>query len=311
MINGVPAKCIFKKFFYLGLLFCCAINLISAQENSFFKPSDTLNAKRTSSIYIGESVLLGTTLIGLNQLWYKGYPKSSFHFINDNSDWLQMDKLGHFYSTYHLGRFGAEMLEWSGASKKSQLLYGATLGFGFLTVVEVFDGFSQEWGASTGDMIANASGTGLFVMQELLWQEQRIIPKFSYHKTRYADLRPNTLGDGFSEEILKDYNGQTYWLSFNLYSFVKKDVIPKWLNLAFGYNGKGMIYGNNQDAFSNGFYQSPSRQFFLSLDVDLTKINSKSHFLKTIFSVFNTLKVPAPALQVGDFNGVKGHFIYF
>ena len=311
MINGVLAKCIFKKFFYLGLLFCCAINIISAQENSFFKPSDTLNAKRTSSIYIGETVLLGTTLIGLNQLWYKGYSKSSFHFINDNSDWLQMDKLGHFYSTYHLGRFGAEMLEWSGASKKSQLLYGATLGFGFLTVVEVFDGFSQEWGASTGDMIANASGTGLFVMQELLWQEQRIIPKFSYHKTRYADLRPKTLGDGFSEEILKDYNGQTYWLSFNLYSFLKKDVIPKWLNLAFGYSGKGMIYGNNQDAFSKGFYQSPSRQFLLSLDIDLTKINSESHFLKTIFSVFNTLKVPAPALQVGDFNGVKVHFVYF
>jgi hypothetical protein len=311
VINGVLVKCCFKKFIYLGLLLFCAINLISAQENSFFKPSDTLNTKRTSSIYIGETIVLGTTLIGLNQLWYSDYPKTSFHFINDNSEWLQMDKLGHFYSTYHLGRFGAEMLKWGGAPKKEQLLYGATLGLVFLTIVEVFDGFSHEWGASTGDMIANASGAGLYVVQEFLWEEQRIIPKFSYHKTHYANLRPNTLGEGFSEEILKDYNGQTYWLSFNLHSFGLKKVVPKWLNLALGYSGKDMIYGNKQDAFSNGFYQSPSRQFFFSLDVDLTKIDTNSHFLKTIFSVFNTLKVPAPTLQVGDFNGVKGHFIYF
>jgi hypothetical protein len=32
-----------------------------------------------------------------------------------------------------------------------------------LTIVEVFDGFSAEWGASTGDLIANATGTALYV----------------------------------------------------------------------------------------------------------------------------------------------------
>ena len=289
---------------------CVALNAQS-KINRFLTPSDTLNLKRKTTVYIGESMALGATLVGLNQLWYKDYPQSSFHFINDNNEWMQMDKIGHFYSTYHVGRFGSEMLQWSGASKKEQLVYGATLGFAFLTVVEVFDGFSQEWGASWGDMIANASGTGLYVAQELLWNEQRIVPKFSFHQTKYASLRPNTLGESFNEQLLKDYNGQTYWLSFNVHSFTKIEAVPKWLNLAFGYGAEGMVYGNQSEAILNGFNQNAKRQFYLSLDVDLTKIETKSHFLKTVFSVFNTIKVPAPTLQVGDFSGVKGHFIYF
>jgi hypothetical protein len=256
-------------------------------------------------------VALGATLIGLNQLWYKDYPKSSFHFINDNNQWLQMDKLGHMYSTYHLGRVGAEMLQWSGASKKEQLIYGSTLGLGFLTVVEVFDGFSQEWGASSGDIIANVSGTALYVSQELLWKEQRIIPKFSFHQTKFASLRPETLGVSLNEQILKDYNGQTYWLSFNVHSFTKDKFVPKWLNLAIGYGGEGMLYGNDAEAIENGIIQNPYRQFYLSFDVDLTKITTKSHFLKTLFSVFNTIKIPAPTLQYNEYNGLKAHFIYF
>jgi hypothetical protein len=59
------------------------------------------------------------------------------------------------------------------------------------------------------DIIANASGTALFV----LWKEQRITPKFSFHTTQYAQYRPNVLGSSLAEQMLKDYNGQTYWLS--------------------------------------------------------------------------------------------------
>ena len=292
-------------------LFVSDFSQAPSDNNTFLKPSDTLNKPRRTGVYVGESVALGVTLVGLNQLWYKDYPKSDFHFINDNNQWLQMDKLGHLYSTYHLGRVGAEMLQWSGASKKEQLIYGSTLGLGFLTVVEVFDGFSQEWGASSGDIIANVSGTALYVSQELLWKEQRITPKFSFHQTKFASQRPETLGASLNEQILKDYNGQTYWLSFNIQSFTKDSFTPKWLNLAFGYSGEGMLYGNDAEAIENGIIQNPYRQFYLSLDVDLTKIETKSRFLKSLFSVFNTLKIPAPTLQYDDFNGVKAHFIYF
>jgi len=292
-------------------LFVSVFSQAQSSINTFLKPSDTLNKTRRTGVNVGESLALGATLIGLNQLWYKDYPKSSFHFINDNNQWLQMDKLGHMYSTYHLGRVGAEMLQWSGASQKEQLIYGSTLGLGFLTVVEVFDGFSEEWGASSGDIIANVSGTAVYVSQELLWNEQRIIPKFSFHQTKFASQRPETLGTSLNEQILKDYNGQTYWLSFNVHSFTKDSFTPKWLNVAIGYGGEGMLYGKDAEAIENGVIQNPYRQFYLSLDIDLTKITTKSHFLKTLFSVFNTIKIPAPTLQYDEYNGLRAHFIYF
>ncbi|WP_228520708.1 DUF2279 domain-containing protein [Flavobacterium sp. JLP] len=278
----------------------------------FLTPSDTLNKKRQNTVIVTEAALASVTLIGLNQLWYADYPQSNFHFINDNNEWLQMDKVGHMYSAYHLGRFGAEMLNWSGASQKNQLVYGAGLGFAFLTAVEVLDGYSSEWGASSGDLIANATGTALYVSQELLWKEQRITPKFSFHTTKYANLRPEVLGSSLNEQLLKDYNGQTYWLSVNLYSFAKESKIPKWLNIAFGYGADGMLTGNLQND-NPVSVQNPERfrQIYLSFDVNLTKIETKSHFLKTIFSVFNTLKIPAPTLEYSANKGLKAHAFYF
>ncbi|MBF4508113.1 DUF2279 domain-containing protein [Flavobacterium sp. JLP] len=304
----------FKHFLLLSAVFFLSFHSLKAQSKFeiFLTPSDTLNKKRQNTVIVTEAALASVTLIGLNQLWYADYPQSNFHFINDNNEWLQMDKVGHMYSAYHLGRFGAEMLNWSGASQKNQLVYGAGLGFAFLTAVEVLDGYSSEWGASSGDLIANATGTALYVSQELLWKEQRITPKFSFHTTKYANLRPEVLGSSLNEQLLKDYNGQTYWLSVNLYSFAKESKIPKWLNIAFGYGADGMLTGNLQND-NPVSVQNPERfrQIYLSFDVNLTKIETKSHFLKTIFSVFNTLKIPAPTLEYSANKGLKAHAFYF
>jgi hypothetical protein len=299
-------------FFLLFSLLCFHLTSGQKRLDDFLKPSDTINEDRRNTVIAAEAILTSGALIGLNQLWYANYPRSKFHFINDNDDWLQMDKVGHLYSSYHLGRLGAEMLKWSGSSQKEQLIYGAGIGFAFLTAVETLDGFSSQWGASPGDIIANALGTALYVSQELLWNEQRITPKFSFHTTQYAQYRPTVLGSSLSEQILKDYNGQTYWFSINLYSFAKGSKIPKWLNLAIGYGADGMISGNaeNMGLFPM-FKTERSRQFYLSLDVDLTKIETKSHFLKTIFSVLNTLKIPAPTIEYSRREGFRGHLSYF
>nr|WP_173966200.1 DUF2279 domain-containing protein [Flavobacterium collinsii] len=304
----------FKNIFFLSVLMLPGVFSVNAQSRfeSFLTLSDTLNNKRQNTVIVTEATLASVTLLGLNQLWYADYPRSNFHFINDNNEWLQMDKVGHMYSAYHLGRFGAEMMNWSGADQKKQLIYGAGLGFAFLTAVEVLDGFSTEWGASSGDIIANVTGTALYVSQELLWKEQRITPKFSFHTTHYANLRPKVLGSSLNEQVLKDYNGQTYWLSVNLHSFAKQSKIPKWLNLAFGYGADGMLTGNLQKDNAD-LAQNPERfrQIYLSFDVDLTKIETKSHFLKTIFSVFNTIKIPAPTLEYSANKGLKAHAFYF
>lgn len=293
---------------------CAGIHSIFAQSkvDAFLKPADTLNLKRQNTVIVIEVVAASATLVALNELWYKTYPKSDFHFINDNAQWLQMDKAGHVFSAYHVGRAGAELLEWSGSSKKNQRLYGATFGFVFFTAVEVMDGFSAEWGASYGDVLANASGTALFIGQDLLWNDQRIVPKFSFHQTVYPSARPEVLGKSLTEQILKDYNGQTYWLSANVNSFLPNSKVPKWLNLAVGYGAEGMSTG--EDRLVNAIFFPEServRQFYFSLDVDLTRIKTKNHALKTIFSLFNTIKIPAPTLEVLGNGRFKWHAVYF
>ena len=222
-----------------------------------------------------------------------------------------MDKMGHMFSAYQLGRFVASILNWSGVGKKDQLLYGATLGFGFLTAVEVFDGFSKEWGFSWSDILANATGTGLYIGQELLWNEQSITIKFSFHQTAFSSQNPEKLGDGFLEEILKDYNGQTYWLNFNLHSFFRGNNLLKLLDLSLGYSDKGMI-GSSQVIDNQLLKTNESfRQYYLSFDINLSKIKVKnSRFLTSLFDVLNVIKVPFPTLEFSK-NGCVFHLLYY
>lgn len=295
---------------YLLLIIFSSLCHSQTKRDSFLKPSDTLNKNRRNTIIITEASLAGLTLIGLNQLWYSDFERSKFHTINDNNEWLQMDKMGHIYTSYQVGKLGAQVLNWSGVSKKNQLIYGSTLGFGFLTAVEILDGYSQEWGFSWGDIAANAAGTGLFVGQELLWNEQRINLKFSFHQTKYAIERPDKLGEFFLEQVLKDYNGQTYWLSANLHSFFKENKIPKWLNVAIGYGADGMLTGL-KDIDSNLLTNiHRQRQFYLSFDVNLNKIKTNSPILKFIFNVFNVVKVPFPTLEFNK-KGFVFHLLYY
>ena len=301
-----------KKLLFLFILLSVGFSNSQSTIDSFLTPSDTLNKPRRDAVVISEIALASGALIGLNQLWYADYPKSDFQIVNDNAEWLQMDKVGHVFSSYHLGRLSADALKWSGVSKKNQLIYGATTGLVFLTAVEVFDGYSAEWGFSYGDLAANAGGTLLYVGQELAWNEQRIVPKFSFHTTEYASARPNVLGSSFSEQILKDYNGQTYWLSANIHSFFKQSKIPKWLNIAIGYGAEGMITGEDELVNTVFFPEKErTRQFYLSFDADLTKIKTKSHVLKTIFSLVNTIKIPAPTFEIKSTGGSRFHFLYF
>ena len=278
----------------LFLLFTVVFLSINAQNNSFFKQSDTLNVKKRKFLVYSGIATYSVSMIGLNKLWYAKYPKSNFHTINDNHEWLQMDKIGHAMTAYYVGKVGMDLVKWTGDSKKNQLIYGASLGFVFLTTVEVFDGFSKEWGFSTGDMLANASGTGLLIGQELLWKEQRIQLKYSFHTTKFANQNPNLLGTNLLEQSLKDYNGQTYWLSANIWSFTKKSNFPKWLNIAFGYGAEEMLHGNNEPK------DTRYRQFYLALDVDLSKIKTNSKILKSVFNTLNFIKIPAPTMSLSN-----------
>jgi hypothetical protein len=108
---------------------------------------------------------------------------------------------------------------------------------------------------------------------------------------------------------LKDYTGQTYWLSANLHSFFKESKIPKWLNVAVGYGAEGMLTGtkdvDNQVLTSNERY----RQYYLSFDLNLSKISTNSKLLRSILDVFNVIKIPFPTLEFNK-KGTVFHLFY-
>jgi len=261
-------------------------------------------------------------MIGLSQAWYADYPKSSFHFFNDGSEWLQMDKAGHAYTAYFESVWTTTALQWSGVDEKKSAWIGAATGFAFQASIEILDGFSSEWGASPGDLTADFLGSSLSLAQYLMWDEQRIEMKFSAHVEDYPfSLKPRSdelYGTTFFERILKDYNGQTYWLSVNPSSFTKKPGgrFPKWLNIAAGYGVDGLLGAKSNVWEENGEtidYDQVTRvrQFYIAPDVDFTRIKTHSPFMKTFFAVANVIKIPAPALMIDSKGAVKFYPIYF
>jgi uncharacterized protein YfiM (DUF2279 family) len=284
-------------------------------SSGFFRPADSYRPRRFAAVVTTESLMYTGTMLGLNELWYKDFPRSRFHFFNDNDEWLQMDKAGHFTTCYYLGRLGIDVMKWTGLPERKAVIWGGLTGFIFEASIEVLDGFSTQWGFSGGDMIANTAGTGLAIGQELLWKEQRIVPKFSFRETPYAAFRPNVLGKSTAESIFKDYNGQTYWLSFNLSSFAPGSRIPRWLSVAAGYGADGMTGGTENPEAVNGVKLpefTRQRQLYLSLDIQLSRIKTKSRVLKTIFETVGFLKIPAPALEYNVGNGaLKFRPLYF
>jgi Predicted periplasmic lipoprotein (DUF2279) len=268
---------------------------------------------------IGVSVTAGTlyvgSMVGLYQLWYADYPQSSFHTINDCGEWLSMDKIGHVTSSYWIGRIGYESLRWSGVDRKKAIWYGGLWGLAFLTTVEIFDGFSEEWGASWCDMAANTLGAGIFIGQQFLWNDQRFTFKYSFHPTEYADYRPDLLGENFIQQAFKDYNGQTYWISANIASFLPEtSKFPKWLDVSFGYSGEGMLGAESNPTEYNGEplpdYERYS-QYFLSFDVDLTKIKTNNETVRLLLNLVGYIKIPCPAVEFNRMDKVRFHWLYF
>ncbi len=306
-----------RILFIILTLYITSFNVNAQPKTQQIKADTTtkFNKKRLKYVILTESILYSSSIVVLNNMWYKNYPRSSFHFFNDNDEWLQMDKIGHATTGYYVGKIGYELLKYSGVSENKSVWYGGTLGFVYLTSIEILDGFSSQWGASVGDLAANTLGSAAFIGQQLLFNEQKISIKYSFHQSNYAEQRPEILGNNLHENVIKDYNGQTYWLSANIHSFLKKQSkFPCWLNIAFGYGADGMITGK-PDTENNFTPPLPKidryRQYYLSLDIDLTRIKTNSKILKALLLSVGFIKIPAPAIEYNTKNGIKFHYLYF
>lgn len=313
------------KYLYLCELLLCFFTASSQQAIPIELPSDSSSKNYTARQWVvgaGTTAAYGGSYIILNQAWYKGYAHTSFHVFNDAKEWLQTDKLGHTWSVYNTARASAALWRWAGLSREKAAWIGSLSGFIYLTGIEFMDAHSSKWGWSWSDIGSNMAGSSLFAGQELLWKEQRIQYKFSFHRKNYTepvlDQRADDLfGNSWYERMLKDYNAQSYWFSFNLKSFFSGSRLPSWLNIAAGYGADGMFGGFDNkwtDNIGNEINRSDisrKRQYYLSPDIDFTKIKTDSKFLKTAFFMLNAFKMPAPALMMDSKGKMKAYLLYF
>lgn len=323
-----------SSVFLLLWMFTFGLSL-NAQTGRFWMPSDTLNKERFWSLTGGTTLAYTGATIGLYQIWYKNYDTEPIHSKDDWGQWENMDKWGHAMATYAQSYLAYKGARWTGMSERAAIWTGAGVGTLTQLTIEIMDGFSARWGFSWYDFGFNTGGAALFAGQQLLWQEQRMLIKVSSTRPNYSTvLREGTnglmaspqdaaydlYGRTIFEYLLKDYNAMTIWASVNPNAFLgkhkDKSPIPDWLNLAVGIGADGIYGAWNVWTAPRGERLRLTdyeryRQYYLSLDIDTARIPTRSPFLKTLFSTFRWIKVPAPTLEWNTRGEVIFHPVFW
>lgn len=308
----------YRLFLILTLSLLTQVSAV-AQDSALLQKT---YAKRKTIVTTANVAGYGGTMVALYRSWYLNYPRSSFHTFNDLPEWNQMDKAGHFYSAYIQSSASTALWKWAGMNKKTRVWVGGLSGAVYQTAIEILDGYSAQWGWSWSDFATNLLGSGVYIAQELAWEEQRVHLKFSFHRKNYIDPMLNRrsdqlFGDGWSERMLKDYNGQTYWASVRLSPFFKDRRLPPWLALSVGYGAEGLFGGTENRAIdANGmiiFDRTDilrSRQWYLAPDIDWSQIKTNKKGLKVLFTFLNAFKFPTPTLSYSK-GKWRVHPLYF
>ncbi len=301
----------------LPLLFIILILLSlksQAQDSISTDIPEQINRKVLYKAISLETAYYAGAMLILQNTWYQDRDVVPFHFYNDNSGYLQVDKFGHAFGAYVESYIGYQWLLKTGMSKSKALIYGGSLGLILQTPIEIMDGIHEGWGFSWGDMAANTLGASLVVGQEFLFHEQLLRYKFSYSESVYSVHANGYLGKNAADRILSDYNGHTYWLTVPVNCLIHKALLPSWVSLAAGYGANGM-YGEYTNITSYKGVEIPPatryRQFFLSLDVDWTKINPHSKIASILLKGLTFIKLPFPALEYNSTGKVRAHWLYF
>lgn len=255
-----------------------------AQSDSLFywdKPA----AKK---LLVGEGLITVGGLTALSLIWYDDL-QTPFRFFNDGNEWGGMDKLGHFTGAAWATEWNVELMQQAGIPAKKARLYSATATLGFLSFVEVLDGFSPKYGASLFDVLANTGGTAFGLAHSAGYLKKWEV-KFSFTQSPYAAFRPNLLGDNLAERWLKDYNGQVYWLGY----FPAKKW--SWLGVSLGYGIDGYTGAKNNPLGTGNFIRR--QEWYLSPDIRLSHLFKKGTKLRQYLRYVDFIKVPLPGLKL-------------
>ena len=288
-----------KSSTFLLLFFLLSVNncKIIAQEKDSTnnKVLKIVNASIVSTSYLASTYRS-------TQHFYTKYPYSSFITKNDLGTWLNMDKAFHAFSSYQLCSFFYEGNKLTKIKDKKSLDIALVESLVFGLTKEWVDSHIDIAGWSWYDISANLSGSFLFYGQQKLFNEQRVKMKFSYYNSNLQSYNPSVLGDSKLNYWLKDYNGQTFWLTSSLgaWGITQK----KWANpisIAFGYSADNMLNELDNSKIPNNLQLNRYKQYYIGLDIDWSQIEVKRKSVKVLFYLLDKVKIPFPSIEISKF----------
>jgi uncharacterized protein YfiM (DUF2279 family) len=280
------------------VLFLTRVGISQVDTNFIFRK--TLNYSAKSLIYLGFTY-------EMSQQFFSSPHTSKFHLRQDWQTWRGLDKFFHSYGSYQMTSMFYQLNKWSGIPKNRALNLAFLESTLFSTTKEYCDGRVDVGGWSWYDIGMNLSGNSLFYFQEKIFKKQIIQFKYSYTNSGLQHYNPSTLGTSWKNYWLKDYNGETFWLSTSLGNL--NLTHNKWLKpIAFclGYGANNLIYEFDNKTINLNRYS----QFYLGLDIDLTQIETKNKFLKTTFFLLNRFRIPLPSVEFSSEGKISFHPLF-
>jgi hypothetical protein len=269
---------------------------ISSSNYSFFTEDNTIKNKtdtkksqysflstfnswprKKKAIVFNIAAVTATMTIGAAS-W--DYYSSSFDFRNEgwfdpDTNYGGADKLGHTFGGYALTSVYNAIYKKFGYSDKKAILYGALSSWSLLTLVEVGDGFSKDYGFSVQDETMNTIGVGLSYLRHRFPSLQEI---FDYR----LEWVPSKVFRNGDADPFTDYEGQKYLIALKPDGILKTDnSLLKAIELDFGFYTRGYdVHGGN-----------PRRYIFYGVGLNMTYIIEQltGHQLG---GIFNYLQVP-------------------
>jgi hypothetical protein len=233
---------------------------LSNKGSSFFdKYSNWSRKKKTIVLNVGSVVTAGT--IGAAS-W--DYYSSSFSFLNEgwfdpDTKYGGADKIGHAWGGYALTAIYDNIYKKFGYKNEDAIALGALSSWGLLTLIEVGDGFSQEYGFSVQDETMNTLGVGIGYLHERFPALKEI---FDF-RLEWVPSRSFRNGDS---DPFTDYSGQKNILALKPAGILHSDnELLKMIEIDFGFYTRG--YGEVPE-----YYSKEHRHIFLGVGFNITYI---------------------------------------
>lgn len=276
--------------------------------------------RRFTEVQPLSTIALGTAYAGLftflnyqmSHSWWER--RTEFRVIEDGDYARYADKCGHTYTGYVSSTVCGDLLMECGFDYTTSTWLGAAMGLGYMTYVEVQDGYGANWGFSPSDALSNTLGSAIYVARNLSPFAQNFMPRWSYMPAKVVGDPPT---NGREVSVLDDYNATVFWLACNVHNLLPEGTIkqawPDWLMLSVGYGIRNYeVYPNQPDGTRSPFPLPMKRRFLIGLDYNWVKILPEARsarFLNYLRQGLNYVRLPGPTLEFGD-DGVKFGIFY-